>query len=220
MRSRKTHSMAIMHFSSRVRMPLETLQRWEIFPAAATASSPAGLDENNAGVVTANQAFTGTYSVSATGRGTATLNALNRTYTLVFYLDGQGNAVFQETDSAITSHGLLAQQQTATTLAGNYALALTGLTGATARQFTGQLVTNSSGTLTAGTLDSSSFPGAGQSAPLNGALTIAAGTRGTLAVTATSGNLSFVVYVVSPTKIFVLETDSGMLADGTLIKQF
>jgi hypothetical protein len=178
------------------------------------------LDENNAGVVAADQAFTGTYAISATGRGTATLNALNRTYTLVFYLDGQGGGIFQETDSGITSDGSLAQQQSAPGLAGSYALSLTGMTGATTQQIAGQFSVNSSGTITSGNLDSSSYPGAGQTATLSGTLAVASGTRGTLSLIATSGNHNFVLYPVSSTKVFTLETDSGVLADGSLFKQF
>ena len=55
---------------------------------------------------------------------------------------------------------------------------------------------------------SSSFPGvATENVPLTGTLSGVAGTRGGLALGATSGNRSFVVYIVSPTRIFALETD-------------
>ena len=84
------------------------------------------LDENSAGTVTVRTRpkFTEP-AVSNTGRGTATLNSMNRTYTLVFYLDGLGGGVLQETDSAITSHGVLAQQQ-AVSISAGYALSPTG----------------------------------------------------------------------------------------------
>jgi hypothetical protein len=179
------------------------------------------LDENNAGTVTSNQAFTGTYTVSASGRGTATLNALNRTYQLVFYLDGLGGAVFQETDSGITSDGLATLQQAAPTASGSYALQLAGMNGVNSGQSSGQFSVNSSGTLTGGTLDSSSYPSVngGQSpAVTGGALTLAS--RGALSIATGTGTSDFVIYIAGPSKIFALETDAGVFAEGSVFKQF
>ena len=180
------------------------------------------LDENAAGTLTQIPLYTGTYTIGATGRGTAIFSASNRTYGFVFYLDGLGGAVLQETDSAITSDGLLAQQQNSPSLAGSYAFHWGGAVGGTAQQFAGQLTLDGSSSVTSGTQDFSSYPGAvaGQTESLNGALTIEANARGMLTLNPSTDNRHFVVYVVSPTKMFALETDAGVLRSGTLIKQF
>ena len=177
------------------------------------------LDEDSAGTLALNQSFTGTYNVdsSGTGRGTAAFSA-GRTYTFVFYLDGQGGAILQETDSAITSDGSLAQQQTSSSVAGSYALNWGGAVAGTTKEFSGQMTLNSSGTLTAGTQDFSTFPGSGQSEALTGSLV--SGAPGTLTLNPSTDQRTYLMYVVSPTKMFVLEKDAGALAWGTLIKQF
>jgi len=180
------------------------------------------LDENASGALTQIPLYTGTYAVNSNGRGTATFSASNRTYGFVFYLDGLGGAFLQETDSAIVSDGSLSQQQTASSLTGSYVLRWGGTVGATTEQIAGQLTLNGSGTVTSGTQDSSSYPGAipGQTASLTGALNIGANARGALTLTTSTGSRHFVVYIVSPTKIFALETDAGVLTSGALRKQF
>ena len=129
--------------------------------------------------------------------------------------------MIQETDSTITSDGVVAQQSSATSTAGSYALNLTGMSGAVTQQFAGQMTLNGSGTISSGTLDISSYPGTGLPLEsLSGALTVVSGTRGTLSLTPAGDHRNFVAYVVSPTRIFVLETDAGVLAYGSAFKQF
>jgi len=163
--------------------------------------------------------------LDSTGRGTATFTAANRTYALVFYMPLQFNSVFQETDSSIVSDGVLAQQQgtplSPSTLPGSYALQWTGAAAAATLQFDGQIALNNTGSVTSGNIDTSTFPGS--STPpeaASGTLSIATGSSGTFTLNPSSDNRQFAVYAVSLTQMFTVETDSGRLAAGSLIKQF
>ncbi len=101
------------------------------------------LDENVNGTLALALPFlpsgtqAGTYTLASNGRGTATFTTSGRKYTLVFYVGAVGTnttAVFQETDSAIASDGLLALQQsgpfTQASIEGNYAMDASGVSGA------------------------------------------------------------------------------------------
>ena len=85
------------------------------------------LNQNNSGNVSSEN-FTGTYTVAANGRGTATLST-GQTY--VFYLIGVNQGVIQETDNSIVSDGTLAGLAggpfSTSSLAGGYAVQLTGV---------------------------------------------------------------------------------------------
>jgi hypothetical protein len=186
------------------------------------------LDENIDGTVTPSVAFSsGTYSVSSTGRGTATFTASNRVspLTFVFYLGQTGSAVFQETDSNITSDGLFAQQQsTAFSLAsivGNYSVGLSGLSGSSAQVISGQLNANGVGIIqsgaidinTAGTLTTGEAVIGSYSAPSTDG-------RATLSLNPALDNRNFAAYVVNSTELFVLGIDTGRLGVGTFFRQF
>ena len=113
------------------------------FSAAGNGNLTNGsLDENNNGSVVNAQPFTGSYSIDSTGRGTASFQAPNRTYLIVFYLTSQGGAVIQETDSSITSDGVSAAQNATfsqSAFAGSYAAAWSGTASAATQEIDGQL---------------------------------------------------------------------------------
>lgn len=185
------------------------------------------LDENNNGSVVSSQAFTGSYLIDSTGRGTASLQALNRTYSLVFYLAAQGGAVLQETDSSITSDGLSAAQSTTfsqSAFLGSYAAGWNG-TASSAQQIPTQqidarLSVDVNGNVT-GALDLSTFPGSQTaSEALNGTLGTAATGRGTLQLNPTTDNRNFAVYAVSPSLLFSVGIDNGRVAAGSILRQF
>jgi hypothetical protein len=195
------------------------------FSGAGNGTLTSGtLDENINGSIAKAQPFTGSYSIDSTGRGTATFQALSRTYALVFYLTAQGGAVFQETDSSIVSDGMAAQQSAPlpqSAFAGSYALSLHGTAAAAAQNFAGQFNTDVNGNLTAGSLDIGTFPGtpvAGEA--LTGTLTMSASGRGTLTLNPAADNRNFAVYAAGPTLLFTLGIDSGRFAAGSLAKQY
>lgn len=167
------------------------------------------------------------YTVASNGRGTAMFTTASRTYTFVFYLGSVGtntSAVFQETDSGISSDGTFTLQQGApfslSSIQGNYALATSGVSGTSVQDSTGQIAASGTGSITAGNIDTNT-----------GGTTLAPGQAATGSYTApdpmgrslltlNSSSANFAAYVVSPTQIFLLGIQSGQPATGTLLRQF
>jgi hypothetical protein len=193
------------------------------------------LDENVNGTPALALAFqpsgsqAGTYTLASNGRGTATFTTSGRTYTLVFYVGAVGTnttAVFQETDSAITSDGFLTLQQSApftlASIEGNYAMDTSGISGAATQVTSGQFGSNGTGTIASGELDintggTSFTPVMGQ--PVTGSYTAPAAT-GRATLTLNSATPNYADYVVSPTQAFLLGIQPGQLAAGALLRQF
>jgi hypothetical protein len=191
------------------------------------------LDENLNGAPSAgglpfvsNGTTAGTYTLAANGRGTINFATSARAYLLVFYVGPTGTtttAVVQETDTGITSDGSATLQQTApftiASVAGNYAIQTTGVSGVSIQDVTGQFAANGAGNVTAGAVDVN----------IGGALTPAVAVTGTYTAPVASGratlalvpgNLNFAAYVVSPTQVYVIGIQAGALAAGQLYRQF
>ena len=184
------------------------------------------LDENNGGAISSTPPFPGTYAVDppgTTGRGTIAIP--NHSY--VFYLISANNAVIQETTAApsVVAHGLLTQPQggsfTSASLSGSYALALAGQNAAMREEVVlGRLTADGLGTLTAGLLDINNF-----GAPLTtdqtniGTYTPVDGSTGRTTILL-NPTRNLVLYFVSPTQLYVLDTDTTGAATGSLYKQF
>ena len=196
------------------------------------AVSAASIDENNGGTVSsAVGTLSGSYTMDPCGRGTLAIGS----HSYVFYIISASDAVLQETTSGVVAHGLLVPSQGGpfadATLTGSYAFQLAGTDAAGAagqrEDFLGQLTSTGSGTGLAGTLDLNDF-GATQTgvAIMNGTFlpSPAGSLRATMALPvryttrATTRNL--VMYMVSPTRFYVLGTDSTGTAIGTLDNQF
>src|ERR1700676_2186531 len=130
------------------------------------------LDENDSGTVTLlpsqGGTVTGTYTVDANGLGGGTAHWKDTkvgTFTFIFYLISPTQAVFQETDSKLTSDGTFRAQTagpiTAAGLAGNFAFVWTGVS-TDEEDFVGQLnLTSASGNNASGIMDFNEF-GAGK----------------------------------------------------------
>jgi hypothetical protein len=191
------------------------------FTSDGTANITAGLlDQNNGGTVTSATPFTGTYTVDVAGRGTITIPS----HTYVLYMISAGNAVLQETTASIVAHGSLTQPQggpfSSASLSGSYALSLAGQNAAKQEEdIVGQLSANGTGNVTAASLDINNF----------GTLTTGQTAIGTYtAVAASSGRTTvllnptrnLVLYLVSPTQAYALDTDTTAAASGSLNKQF
>jgi hypothetical protein len=184
------------------------------------------LDENSNGTPNANVLLSAnTYTVASNGRGTASFTG-GRTY--VFYLGPVGTAVFQETDATHASDGIFAKQQdisfALSQIAGNYAVATTGLSGAAKETISGGIAADGKGGVSSGAADvnrgGSTTIGVGVTGSYS---TSSSAERGVLTLNLASPlsqARGFGVYVVSPTQAFVLETDNGLLAAGFLLRQF
>jgi hypothetical protein len=75
------------------------------FTASGTGTLNGALDLNNSGAMTPALSLTGTYSVSANGRGMATLHSSFQTQNVIFYVVSSSRAVFIESDSNLVAVG-------------------------------------------------------------------------------------------------------------------
>lgn len=195
------------------------------------------LDENNSGTATflpsQGGTVTGNYTVDANGLGggTATWTDTNvGTFSFIFYLISPTNAVFQETDSQITSDGTLLAQivgpVSSATLAGDFAFVWSGVS-SDEEDFVGQLkLTSASGNNATGIMDFNEFGEAEQlfNIQFNGSLTITPPGTGpnTLAVTTTFPSpttFNFTAYAVDSNNAFLVGVDTNRVIAGSVVRQ-
>ena len=195
------------------------------------------LDENNSGSVTLlpSQGGTanGTYTVDTNGLGggTATWTDTNvGTFTFIFYLISPTDAVFQETDSKITSDGTLLAQTagpvSTATLAGDFAFVWSGVS-SDEEDFVGQMkLTSATGNNVSGIMDFNEF-GAGKqlfNIQFNGPLTIMPPGTGPNTLVATTTfppptTFTFTAYAVDSNNVFLVGVDSSRVLAGSVVRQ-
>jgi hypothetical protein len=194
------------------------------FTATAGAISAASIDENSGGTVSQQTGSAGdNYTVDSCGRGTMAIGG----HSYIFYPISVSSAVLQEKTSGIVAHGLLVQSQGGPfadgSLSGSYALRLGGTNAPGAaglREDTvGQLSSDGAGAVSGGSLDINSFGTTQTGVAIGGTyLPTPAGTlRATMLLSPTR---NLVLYLVSPTQFYVLDTDGTGTAIGSLDKQF
>jgi hypothetical protein len=209
------------------------------FTASNGAVSAVSMDQNSGGAYT-QPTGTGSdnYTLDACGRGTLSIAG----HSYVFYIISPSDAALQEVTSGTIAHGFLVPSQGGpfadATLTGSYAFRFGGTDAAGAagkrEDFLGQLTSAGSGMGLAGNLDLNDF-GATQTGCLPLTMNCVAITNGTylplpagsLRATmslplgtspATMRNL--VLYMVSPTLFFALDTDTTGTAVGAIYNQF
>ena len=175
-------------------------------------------DENDQGTLTENLAFTGTYSVTANGRGTGSFTSSAGTSNLAFYLISPSRAVFVQLDSFAVATGELESQQggpfSAASLSGDYGFSLTG----NDSDNVGQFNSDRAGAITGTTDINDPTAGPIPDLPFSGTYTISSNGRGDLTMGDASGSLHFYMYIVSPSKAILVGSDTILL--GTAEKQF
>lgn len=180
------------------------------------------IDENSGGTVSSAQSLSGTYTINSRGGGTLSIPG----HSYVFYMISVGKAVIQEVTSGVVAHGIMVQPQggpfTAASLNGSYALNLAGTNAAGAaskeEDSVGRLTSSGAGTVTSGSFDTNNFGATHTGVTEIGTYTtVAANGRFTMLLNPT---LNFVLYFVSPTQVFALDTDATQVASGSLYKQF
>lgn len=180
------------------------------------------------GVVT-NLSATGSYSVRADGRGTATLTTSAGTFNFDFVILTAQRALVVRFDGNASASGSLDLQNASAanlpTLAGSFVFNLEGVDGLAqnTEASAGIFTVDTSGDITAGVQDTNrngvlstnaaiNIAGLAMSAPVNG--------RGTLAITTTAdGTRNFVYYVISANQIRLIETDSAPILTGDAFRQ-
>jgi hypothetical protein len=203
------------------------------FTVSGTTGSFTGasLDENSGGMVSSQVGtLSGSYTMDPCGRGTLAMGS----HSYVFYIVSTSGAVVQETTSGVVAHGLLLASQGGpfadSNLTGSYAFRIDGTdaagTAGLREDALGQFTSTGTGTGLAGTLDLNDH-GATQTglAIANGMYTAAGGLRGTLSLpvaTSPATTRNFVLYMVSPTLFYILDTDAAPAgtALGAINNQF
>jgi hypothetical protein len=214
------------------------------FMASNGAVTGVSMDQNSGGTYTQPAgSASDNYTMDMDGCGRGKLSIGSHSY--VFYIISPSNAVLQEITSGTVAHGLLLPSLPPqggfvnATLTGSYALRLEGTdaagTAGKREDFLGQLTSAGSGMGLAGDLDLNDF-GATQTGcvPLSvNCVAITNGTyspapmgslRATMALhistapSATTRNL--VLYMVTPTLFYVLDTDASGTAIGAIYNQF
>jgi hypothetical protein len=184
----------------------------------------ASIDENNGGTVSSRLGtLTGSYTIDPCGRGTMTIGGNS----YVFYpISASNSAVLLETTSQVSAHGFLNQPQGGpfvdSTLTGSYAMSLAGVNapGATGgrEDILAQLTADGGGDVTAGSFDFNNFGFTQTGISFAG---IYLPTAGTLRATMNLGPAhNLVLYQISPTQFYVLDTDATTVAGGSLYNQF
>lgn len=202
------------------------------FTASAGAVSGGSLDQNSGGTFSSPPlgTLTGSYTMDPCGRGTLSFG----THSYVFYVISPSDAVLQEVTTGVVAQGLLMPSQGGpfmdSTLTGSYVFRLGGTdaagTAGSREDLVGQFSSNGSGTGLAGTLDLNDF-GVTQSNLViaNGTYAVPNGIRTTMTIpvaTSPSTTRNLVLYMVSPTLFYVLDTDQAPAgtALGVINNQF
>ena len=197
------------------------------FTATNGVVTSASIDENSGGTVSSQVGtLNGSYNMDPCGRGTLTVG----THSYVFYIVSASDAVLQETTSGVVAHGLLVPSQGGpfvdTTLSGNFALRFGGTdaagTAGHREDFLGQVTSAGSGTGLAGNLDLNDFGTTQTSIAISNGTYLPSPAGSLRATIALSSNRNLVLYMVSPTLFYVLDTDPAPAgtALGAIYKQF
>jgi hypothetical protein len=180
------------------------------------------VDTNDAGAISAQAPFTGSYQVDSNGRGTASFGSSH----FSFYVVSRGSAKFVGTDATLVVAGVTTQQDpnaifNLTSLNGNFAFLLSGSgPGGTGNVATaGSFTTDANGHITTGALDQNANGTPTANVVFsNGPYTVASNGRGTATFT-TTPNQNFVFYLTAAGSAVFQETDPNVASDGILTQQ-
>jgi hypothetical protein len=195
------------------------------FQADGNGHITAGTQDINSGFgIFTNAAVTGTYTVRADGRGSATLNSSPGNTTIDFVLVASGHALITRFDSRATGSGTIDQQTTSAfsnaALAGSFAFNLAGIDAiGNPLGVAGNFTADATGNITSGVDDSNDNGGIITNDPLTGSIPVAASGRGTATLNTIRGALSFAYYVVDATHLKIVETDASLALGGEAFRQ-
>jgi hypothetical protein len=185
------------------------------FHADGQGNITAGIEDLNSrdsGAVT-NLSFTGTYTVSATGSGTATITSSLGTIPLRFVLTSSDRGQVIEFDSVVAASGFVSRRDSTAiaNVTGNYVFSLFGDDAGGPIAIIGRLTSDGAGNLTGSELLNDNGATSGF-VSLTGTYTMGAGGRGTATVTnALNVTQHFVFYIVNATTVQFIDVDNATL---------
>jgi hypothetical protein len=174
-----------------------------------------------------NVAITGTYSVLADGRTTATINSTAGNFVLDFVLLSNQHALAIRFNNSATASGTIDLQDStafsATALQGSFAFSLSGADHSgnietTAGAFTTLDVSNAD-VIQVGVQDINDNGTLTLNHALTGSLASPAAGRGTATLTTSVGAMNFVYYVVDANHLILIETDVQPVLAGNAFRQ-
>jgi hypothetical protein len=178
-------------------------------------------DFNDAGIITTNVTFSGSYSLAANGRGTLTLNTTSGTFTFVVY-PSTGGVLVLETDIRFLTTGAALQQQAtafnAASLQGAYGLNFTGVTTSGEIDSIAQFTADGASKVN-GIIDLNNTGGITFGQPLSGNFSVATNGRTTMPLQTPLGTQNLVVYLVNGNRALFVELDTGLVAAGDIRHQ-
>jgi hypothetical protein len=196
------------------------------FNADGAGNLTGGVEDLNSGAgIAANAGFTGTYTVRADGRGSATItSAAAGNSSLDFVLVAGGHALVTRFDTSATGSGTIDQQTTSAfsnaALAGTYAFNLAGIDlSGNSLGVAGNFTANAAGIITAGVDDSNDNTSVVTADPLTGSIPVGSSGRGTATFNTSLGSLVFAFYVVDATHLKLAETDVNFVLGGDAFNQ-
>lgn len=192
------------------------------FTADGNGNIANGLQDINSGSgIFQSSTFTGTYSVGADGRGSATIQWATPAQTITWQIAmaNDQHGLLVRFDGASSSNagagsGSIDRQDTSSfnsALNGNYVINVSGIDSAGNPLFQAGALTGAGGAVTSGVMDVNDNLVVQSSSTLSGTYSVASSGRGTLALTSatTLATQNFSVYVVNANLVNVVETDSG-----------
>ena len=183
-------------------------------------------DESDFGVTSFNPALTGSYSISSTGRGTLALSDPAGTSNFIVYVISASKINLIEVDPTPSSvlSGVAEQQASQAfsngTLLGGYAYLLNRAPSSTLGVFdvVGRAVFDGKGNVSGGTEDE---VGSGvQNTITGGTYSVGGDGRGTVQATSNSGARGYIFYMVSPSRLYMLDEFTTWAGTGAADLQF
>ena len=172
-----------------------------------------------------NLAITGTYSIGADGRGTATLLSSLNPITIAFVLLSSQRALVVRFDTLATASGTMDLQNASVfstaALQGGLAFNLGGVDNiGNAFGSAGNLVADNAGNFSNGIQDFNDDGTVNADLPLSGSWAVGpANGRGTATLTTSLGTLTFAFYIVDANHLKLVEIDAAAILAGDAFRQ-
>jgi hypothetical protein len=188
------------------------------------ALSRGSLAVNNSGALRTGVTFTGTASVAASGRGTLKwVTSTAGTVNYAAYFVSPQEAFVVQTDANNLSSGMILAQQggpfSLSSISGSFGF--NAFVENTYINQIGQVSADGAGSFTSGTFDANLTTNQTiDEALTSGSYTVASDGSGTASLSTSTGTENYIMYLVSQSKAFVIDTDSQKEALGNLEKQF
>jgi hypothetical protein len=195
------------------------------FTADGAGTMNAGVEDiNNAGLVTTNFAFTGTYNVASSGRGTAAVTTPGGgTSQFSVYVISARKFVFVALDFVPAFLGV-AEQQTLSSfsnssLTSDYVFQSVGYSTSGIDYKAGRFTADGIGAISDGVFDNNDFGTVSENVLFTGTYVVFSNGRGELRITADSDTSQFAFYLVSPDSAFFVQTDTTLAVSGSVLSQ-